>query len=192
MLATMMTRRSRGLPLVVLLAAASASGGKKEPPRLMKVSAADAKAKGLPAIGLGVDLAGTAMSGAVLPDSDTYLRLSGPPGGPLLFRVEPWREKDADASTLEKAMRARFSRPTDEPFVVGKAATVKIGGAARPALPFMTGQSMARTAWCAAVVPAGKEGSLLVLAGIGGNAPDCAVTLAHESIAALVRSFRLK
>lgn len=51
-----------------------------------EVTAAEAADKGLPAVGVRLDLAGAGLHAAG-PVADAYARMSGPPGGPLLFQI---------------------------------------------------------------------------------------------------------
>jgi hypothetical protein len=154
---------------------------------MVEVKADDAKAKGLPAIGVRVD-PGT-LSVLPFPEPDKYLIASGPPGGPLLAIV--WQTDRADA--IDAAVRAHFAQPWQQPLVVGESSTIEIAGAKRAALAFMTGESLRKTAWCGVLV-GGASGAVLVTLGRAPGqaaAMTCAEVIAEPSLAGFVKTFAL-
>jgi hypothetical protein len=153
---------------------------------MVEVKAADAKAKGLSAIGMRV--APGTLSVLPFPEPDKYLIASGPPGGPLLAIV--WQ---TDQREVEAAVRAHFSQPWLQPLVVGDATTLDVAGATRPAVAFMTGESLRKTAWCGVLV-GGASGTVLLTVGRAPGqaaATSCAEVIAEPSLAGFVKSFVL-
>lgn len=160
---------------------------------MIEVKADEAKANGLPGIGFRVDPQGVPLSLMKFPEPDKYLIASGPPGAPLLAIVWQADGRAGDAAAIEQAVRRSYSKPFQQPLVIGEAGTVTIGGASRPALAFMTGQSMRKTAWCGVLV-SGQGASLLVTFGRSpGQAASmsCADVVAEPSLAAFARTFTL-
>lgn len=158
---------------------------------MTEVTASEAKAHKLPAVGFRVDSPGLELS--KFPEPEIYLIGSGPPGGPLAAIVWSVLASAGDAGALEKAVRGRHSEAWQQPLVIGEAATVTIGGEDRPALAFMTGTSLRKTAWCGVLV-GGPQGSVFITLGRSpGQAASmsCAEVLAQPSLAAFARTFAL-
>ncbi|GMU55545.1 MAG: hypothetical protein AMXMBFR33_46910 [Candidatus Xenobia bacterium] len=127
---------------------------------------------GLAPVELSVDPTGTVLRPYLFPEKGVYLRMSGPPGGPLLMEVL------ARPGTLDQALAARFSALEER-----QPATVLLAGAERSALTFLTGQSHARTRWCAVELP-----SLAVLFGASPAEKD---VLTHTHLAPLAASLKV-
>lgn len=127
---------------------------------------------GLPPVELSVDPTGTVLRPYSFPEKGVYLRMSGPPGGPLLMEVL------ARPGTLDQALDARFPAIEEN-----RPCTVRLAGEERPARTFLTGQSHARTKWCAVELP-----SLAVLFGASPGEKD---VLAHAHLAPLAASLRI-
>jgi hypothetical protein len=163
-------------------------------PTRVHVTAAEAEAHGLTPLAFSIDTAGTPMSTYAFPDEGEYLAVSGPPGGPQMLRFLSLTERVEGAAALEPILRAKFSTVGSDPFVLGTPIEATIGGSSRQALPFATGQSMARTGWCAVLIDSHLRGAvpqLLVLAGIGSSGePDCAVPLGNEQLAKILDSLQ--
>lgn len=159
----------------------------------IEVTADEARSKGLPGIGFRVDPKGTSLSLKKFPQPEKYLIASGPPGGPLLAMVWPADGLEGDVSVIEQAVRRHFVRPFHQPLVIGEPGQVMLGGASRPALAFMAGQRLSRTAWCGVIV-SGASGSLLVTLGcMPGHAESlsCAEVVAEPNLATFARTFAL-
>ena len=118
---------------------------------------------------------------------------SGPPGGPLYVEIEEVAGEQLDAAAIRVLVDARIAN--EQPQVFGAPTQVMLAGAARTALPVITGQSMARTLSCWVVVPAPGSGrSLLTRWGVGAGAaggPDCAIAMANPSLRPIADSFGL-
>ncbi len=158
---------------------------------MVEVKADDAKEKGLPAIGMRVE-PGT-LSVLPFPEPDKYLIASGPPGGPLLAIVWQADARTGGAAAVDAAVRSHFAQPWQQPLVIGDATTLLIAGAKRPALAFMTGESMRKTAWCGVLV-GGASGTVLVTVGRApgqATAMSCAEVIAEPSLAGFVKTFAL-
>jgi hypothetical protein len=65
--------------------------------------------------------------------------------------------------------------------VIGAPARIELAGGPRDALALITGRDAARTAWCAAIVPAGGAAALVTLGMAAGAAPavSCQDILGH-------------
>lgn len=153
------------------------------------VTAADAKALGLPPFGFRVTMTkGWSKSG---PSKDEYVRASGPPGGPLTFIAKPF-----DHASEKEAIDALFRKATSdwsglEPSETGPVETVTLGGRKLEAQAFRTGKSMSTTNWCVIKAPGGAAapGGIVFLFGTGTNEgikPTCKRTLDHDWIAEIV------
>ena len=158
---------------------------------LVTIGADDARKKHLPAIAFSLEVGWNAMTSSPFPAGGSYLIVSGPPGGPLSLRVQ-----DARGAKDDAALRAFVEREhaNDKTLSIGTAAEVTLAGAARRALPYVTGSStITRSGHCAVLVTTARGSlALLFTAGIGNApAPSCADTLAHARLAPLAASFRL-
>ncbi|MBN1774745.1 MAG: hypothetical protein JXB32_26035 [Deltaproteobacteria bacterium] len=165
-------------------------------PTRVRVTAAAAAERGLPAVGFSFDTVGTPMHSGTFPEDGTAAYASGPPGGVQTLRVESCDEAPEAAGALERHVRTRYSDERLGPLVVGEPTEVGLAGAQRPALPFVTGQSMARSNHCAIAVadPAGGPRGLVVVVAHSDleGEPDCAVPLANEQLARVLGTFRLE
>jgi len=160
---------------------------------MVEVTAAEAKAQGLPPIGLRVDPGDAPLSLLKFPEPDKYLIASGPPGGPLLVIVWETDQRESNVAAVESAVRKNFAQTWQQPLVIGEAGTLQIAGAARPALAFMTGESLRKTAWCG-VVMSGPSASVFVTFGRATRevaATPCAEVMTEPSLAAFARTFAL-
>lgn len=155
--------------------------------RRREITAAASQARGLPPVGLSVDLAGTVLHDSGAPRPGVLLHLSGPPGGPLGVSVEIVK----DGGGLEALVRERFDKPGWGPLRIGEPVTVEVAGEKRPGLAFATGQSLGAMGQVAALVEfPGKDFAALVVLGCGGREPDAKGTLAHPDLAAVARTLR--
>lgn len=131
-----------------------------------------------------LELGDSGMSGSRAGDGD-YLTLGGPPGGPLMLRIYP-ATVGADVKTLVAALR-----PDAEPLLDGR---VTLLGAERPAVTWISGESMARTLRCGVIVAptsaaAGQPALLLELGvGHGGEDADCKHARDHHVLGPVLDS----
>lgn len=146
------------------------------------ITAEQAAAAGLPALGFSLETTGMGMSGSQLGNGE-YLHLSGPPGGPLTLRIAP--------STIDAA----FAEIEGAKLVEEQ---VELLGEPRRAAAWITGESLARTSWCAVIIgpPGAKSGdpALLLEVGVGhqGDALACATALDGPKLGSVVRSLKLE
>ena len=101
---------------------------------LVEVSAADAKAAGLPAVDVRVAKTTQPLMPRRLPSADTYVALSGPPGGPLGMTITV-----GSANILDAAKSLRDGGHQDL-----QTGQVSLGGKPSPAIASTLGQSNAR------------------------------------------------
>ena len=170
--------------------------GLKESATRARITSADAEAHDLTPFDFSIDTAGTPMLATPFPDVGEYLAVSGPPGGPQNVRFVSLGARVDGPAALEAVLRPIFSHVGDDPFALGAPTEVTVGGSPRQALSFATGQSMARTSWCAILIDSRLRGAvpqLLVLVGIGSSdAPDCQVPLRDAQLGAVVGSLVLE
>jgi hypothetical protein len=146
------------------------------------VTASEAATAGLPELGFSLRTAG-GMSGTRLTDG-RYLHLSGPPGGPLSLSISP--------ATIDAELTALLGDRIGSAKVVTE--QVELLGASRAAVAWITGESQARTSWCALIVGhAGAQAgdaALLIELGVGhqGDAVTCKTALEHPTLEAVVES----
>ena len=147
------------------------------------ITASDAEAAGFPPLGFSLDTTDTGLSGSRF--GADYLTLSGPPGGPLILRFAP-ASTGAELPSLLTDMAGGASLVAE---------SIELLGETRPAAAWITGESLARTSWCATVLspPNSEPGApaLLLIAGVGHQteATTCATALANPTIAAALASF---
>jgi hypothetical protein len=162
------------------------------------ITADQAKAAGLPAIGF--KLSGLKGHGwtRFAADANRYISLSGPPGGPLSFSVRPYTDTASGPQTLEQLFnKAVEGRGGLEPMVVGEPEKVSVGGKEREAQAFRTGRSLATSNWCVVRIPAENiDGAglvmTLVLGTVEDREPTCDHSLKSRALKALAESFELE
>ena len=161
--------------------------------RPFTVSSSDASAHGLSSIGFSVDLAGTGLIATPFPSAREYAIFSGPPGGPLLVRIEPSGGR-ITAEALDALVTEHGAR-WGSPLTLGARETVTLDEDTRPAITASTGTSLASTQWCVVLVPAHtmrRPMGLLVAFGVeNATRLTCAQILANRSLGAFARSFRV-
>jgi hypothetical protein len=146
------------------------------------ITAAEATAAGLPALGFSLRTTGAGMSGSKFGDGQ-YVHLSGPPGGPLSLSISP----TTIGADLQKLIGGA-TVATEQ---------VELLGASRSAAAWVTGESLARTSWCALIVgrPEAKAGdpALLLELGVGhqGDAVTCKTALEDPTLKPIVESLTL-
>jgi hypothetical protein len=145
---------------------------------LVQIDAASARAKGLPELSFSLDFRDTAFT--VMPYAEgSYLRASGPPGGPLSLVVSPIT-RDAEFGPADAASGSVVEQ-------------VELLGEPRRAVAWISGSSQARTSHCSILVaPARGDHALLLELGVGHQGPDvtCKTALAHEQLAKVIASLR--
>ena len=159
------------------------------------ITADEAKAAGLPAIGF--KLSGLSGHGwtRFAADQNRYISLSGPPGGPLSFSITPYSDTASGPQTLKQLFTEKVEgRGGLEPVVDGKPEKVSVGGAEREAQAFRTGRSLATSNWCVVRIPAeGVEGAGLLMTLVLGTKedrePTCAHSLKSRALKPLAESF---
>lgn len=157
-------------------------------PGPVTVSAAEAEAAGLPALGFSIDTSEAAMTGTALVRG-RYLEMSGPPGGPLILRVSATKLGEDFANVVGGDDVLDATLVEEE---------VEMLGAKRRAAAWITGTSLARTSWCALIIaPEGAEPgdpALLLEFGVGygGDETACATALQHGQLAPVIASFEFE
>jgi hypothetical protein len=180
------------VPVVASSAAAPPTAPSSAPPAPgthLVLTGDELGAHALPRLGFSLDIVKTGFLATKFPGGDIALYLSGPPGGPLGIGIGFTHERAHDAAMLTKWIKAHNERG---PLELGKPTQVQVGGAPRTALPYVIGESMARTSSCAFVIEAQPPGpeALVVEVGVGQSkgAPDCGPALGQEWIARVLAS----
>ncbi|MBT9582684.1 hypothetical protein IV102_05005 [bacterium] len=155
------------------------------------ITAQQSRQKGLPAVGLRLDTAGTSLVARSFPEPGVYLSLSGPPGGALQFQV---LSTDArNTQELRKFIKDRFEKLRLRP-KLGTAKSVTLAGQYRPTLGFVSGESQASTRWCAVLFAEKGKPSTVALFGVAAGSAepgDGLDVLAHKELASVARSLKL-
>jgi hypothetical protein len=153
------------------------------------VTAADAAARGLPAIDVFADVRAARMSVTPFPAAGMYVSASGPPGAPSGFAV--WASSDRETDDVGQAVLATVTDRSLTPVVIGDSARLAIDGVSRPAALFTTGSGYSRTGWVGALV-GHPAGTVLVALGRVGAMPDSVLdVLRDESLAVVARTVRI-
>jgi hypothetical protein len=130
-----------------------------------------------------LDLVNSGMSGDRAGEGD-YLTLGGPPGGPLMLRIYP-ATVGGDVKKLIAGLRPQAQLQDG---------SVDLLGAERPAVTWITGESMARTLMCGVIVaPDGAapgQPALLLELGVGhrGDSSDCKIARDHHVLGPVIDS----
>jgi hypothetical protein len=131
----------------------------------VEIGVDEAVRRGLSPMRIRVDPRAASMSSRTFPANDVYLKLSGPPGGPLLLMI--WDCKganDVDAALI----RSKFVPAWTTELEVGIADRAHVLGRERAGLTFATGSGIARTAWFGFLLTCGAGHALITL-GVGGR-----------------------
>jgi hypothetical protein len=147
---------------------------------VVQIDAASARAKGLPELAFSLDFRTTSLSVAPFAEG-SYLRASGPPGGPL-FLIVSAIARDAEFGPGEGASSSVVEQ-------------VELLGAPRRAVAWISGASHARTSHCSILVaPPQGEQALLIEIGVGHQRDEvtCKTALAHEQLAKVLASLRFE
>jgi hypothetical protein len=162
------------------------------------ITAAQASAVGLPAIGFKLSgLKGRGWT-RFAADRARYISLSGPPGGPLSFSITPYSDGETGPPTMEQLFKGAVAGHGGlDPIVKGKPEKVTVAGAEREAQAFRTGKSLATSNWCLVRIPSEKvEGAGLLMALTLGTKedrePTCAHSLKSKALAPLIESFQFE
>jgi hypothetical protein len=147
------------------------------PPAIVSISAADAAARGLPPIALRLSTAG--MIATPFPDAGTYVIASGPPGGPLLLRVQATAEPAGDLDAVRRVVAPLFPG-NRAPRAWSEPVALALGGEHALALAFLSGAGLFQAVWLAAIVSL-PAGSLLISA-CRGVGPAAASASVHEIV----------
>lgn len=159
--------------------------------RLIEVTADEAQAHGLPPFFCRVDLEGTPLSAGKFGQPNSYLTVSGPPGGTVLAIVWTTDEHDEDAAAIERSVQKHYAQRAT--LQIGRTDSITIAGRERPALSFTTGEGFGRVSWCAVIVTSG-DGAVLVALGLDARARthSCAEIVAFPDLAVFVRTFAVR
>ena len=127
---------------------------------MLEISVAEATDHQLPAVAISLDTADTGLAGAKFAEEGQFLRLSGPPGGPLGMEIELVKDVAATEEALGQFALQRFEGQTPD---VGSSATVDIAGGSHLAVTCSAGSSMAKATHLLVLIPApNSNASLLV------------------------------
>jgi len=152
----------------------------------------------MPPVSFSVDTKGTCFIATLFPDRDTYLILSGPPGGLLNVIFMPF----SGTGDTEKALRAlvikRLAANSGPAPVFGRIRDVELKGRQYMALPFIAGSGLSRANWNAIYIP--KEGGsfsdFVILCGVSApekdTVPDALKTVAESNIGKILRSLSIR
>ncbi len=162
------------------------------------ITAEQAKAAGLPAIGF--KLSGLKGHGwtRFAADRNRYISLSAPPGAPLTFSIKPYSDTTSGPQTLKQLFtKAVGDHSGFDPVVEGELEKVSVGGKEREAQAFRTGRSLATSNWCMVRIPAEsiERTGLLMTLRVGTKkdwAPTCGHSLKSRALKALFESFELE
>lgn len=107
----------------------------------IKIAASDAASHKLPAATISFNTGETYMSGHTFPEKDLYLRLSGPPGGPLGMEILRVSSVPKNQEGWQQLAEKRYEGRSVES---GQAAEVEITGDTRSAFTFTSDEEEAR------------------------------------------------
>jgi len=157
---------------------------------VLKISADEARKRGLPGIAIEVDARSASMSAEVVSAKDLYLHLSGPPGGPLLLMI--W-DCTGCSTDVRAAIQAKFVPTWTRSIAFGQVDRARVMGDEREGMTFTTGEGFARIAWFGFLMER-PAGLLLVTLGVGGRDPEpvpAVDVVSNPAIAKLLSSLKI-
>jgi len=163
----------------------------------VSVTPGSSKKHHMPPVSFSVDTKGTCFISTLFPDRDTYLILSGPPGGLLNVIFMPF----SSTGDLERELKAlatkRLAANSSPAPVFGRIRDVEIKGRQYMALPFIAGSGLARGNWTAIYIPkeGGSASDFVILCGVSApekdTVPDILKTVADPDIGKVLRSLSI-
>jgi hypothetical protein len=155
------------------------------------ISPEQAKARGLPPISIRIDARSAGLFGDVFPTKDSFLAVSGPPGGPLLITIWDCTGLPSDPETV---IRAKLVPPWTKELEIGAEDHGVLLGSDRTGRLFFTGSGRARVAWFGVVVER-PQGSLLLGVGVSGADPEpipAADILGHRALKKALETLQIE
>lgn len=121
--------------------------------RSIRISPQECRAHGLPAVTIELDLSDEPLIGGAFLGDGNYLRLSGPPGGPLNVIIRVRDESPDVQRSLERAIREQWKN--DAGVVIGPSGEMIAQGMPRAARLYFAGQNFPLTsiAGCGIALP---------------------------------------
>ena len=169
---------------------------KPMPSSIIQITSEESKKHGMYEANFSIDLTGTAFSASKFLTPDSYLKLSGPPGGPLFVEVCTYTGDNSEAGLI-KLIQERFNKPFHLPVLIEPATPFEFGGKKFDTVGFIYGQGMMRTEAGALLVPLTEDGSksLFILFGHDTTPiakPDFLRTSQHKQLEPIIKSFKLQ
>lgn len=158
---------------------------------LVEISADEAIQRGLPPVTIRVDARAGSMSARKFPTKDVYLKLNGPPGGPLILIVFDCTAGERDEAAL---IQSKFVPTWTNELQLGTSDTASILDAERTGLTFATGGGIARVAWFGFVIERGAARLLLTI-GVGGRdnvAVPASEVVSNPAIKRMLETLRIE
>ena len=160
---------------------------------MVRITAAEARKHGLPGASITLEPGATGLSAATFPEDGMYLRMSGPPGGPLGLIVAHATQAAGDEAALKALAEKRFAGRSP---AVGTFDRVELSGAVRHVLTCTTDSSAARAHHLLVhfARPDATDGILLDFWMPAGTSPAPApqAMLEHPRYAALLKSVSVR
>lgn len=157
---------------------------------IVTVERDEAAQRGLPPVSIRVDARSAGMFARKFPDEDVYLKLNGPPGGPLLLMIWNCEQPTDDLASL---VRSKLVPAWTSQFELGTQDSAHVLGAVRAGVTFATDEGIARTAWFGFRLDCGPA-HLLITIGVGGrdNTPVAASeVLANSAIRKVLETLQI-
>jgi hypothetical protein len=138
-------------------------------PDIVEITPDDARENGLPPVHIAVDITDSGMNPGVFVNPQTYLFMSGPPGGSQFFAVLTVDETINDGESFVELVRKH--NQADPNFTTGERGYFSLKGTKCPSIVYFSGKEAAAAACCAVFVGAPDEAAskgLLILFGDSG------------------------
>lgn len=160
----------------------------------INISKEESIAHGLPAIGISFTV-DTSMMIFKFPNPNTWLTMSGPPGGVLTVSVEYANKSYRDIKSLTEFIKDSYTKMRYPPTIV-KTETIEINKEHAECLLYFYGESLARTIALAILLPATikeKTEHILLNLGVGGYSQPAAaeIVLKHPDMKQVIETFQL-
>lgn len=134
--------------LVIVLSAAALAASAAEVTTI-RITPAEAEAKKLPRATIALSVKGLGLTVSKLPDATTYLRLSGPPGGPLGVIIRPF-----SGTPDAELVRSLAQKEIEKPFALAGPEEVRVGGRKLWGIAYAAAAGAARAQGCLLLYPA--------------------------------------
>jgi len=179
----------------LVLASTVSCPANAKPDASISITVKETSAKKLPPIHLKMDVSGMGFVVNKFPGKDSYLRLSGPPGGPLGLEIKRCRPVQSGTRVLRTLVSKEIQSSS---LNIGTVSKIPIGAQTYPAISHTSGIESARSHGCLALLGTKNDTKQSILlhfftsAGSRSPTPSCASLMKLQPFERLFKSLQIE